>query len=177
MSGKILGIAIIVTALLFGAGVYYFQVFHYYERVEDDAGQVFLTPLDGGAPEHIPYGDFEGIDATSSPIRFRGCFTTPERPQALDARFERGGVLVEGGAAAAAPIAMEAGALAARLLALARPPVVAVVLVRVLAAAPQVRRAAARVVLEARALAAVDAAAHLAGRRGLARLVPRVAAP
>ncbi|EAU44173.1 DUF6446 family protein [Salipiger bermudensis] len=88
MSGKILGIAIIVTALLFGAGVYYFQVFHYYERVEDDAGQVFLTPLDGGAPEHIPYGDFEGIDATSSPIRFRGCFTTPERPQALDARFE-----------------------------------------------------------------------------------------
>ena len=99
------------------------------------------------------------------------------RRQPFGARLERRGVLVEGRAAAAAPVAMEAGALAARLLALARPPVVAVVLVRVLAAAPQVRRAAAGVVLEARALAAVDAAAHRARRRGLARLVPRVRGP
>ena len=66
MSGKILAIAIVVAALLFGAGVYYFQVFHYYERVADDAGEVFLTPVGGGTPEHIPYGDFEGIDASSS---------------------------------------------------------------------------------------------------------------
>ncbi|APX23758.1 MAG: histidine kinase [Rhodobacteraceae bacterium] len=89
MSGKILAIAIVVAALLFGAGVYYFQVFHYYERVADDAGEVFLTPVGGGTPEHIPYGDFEGIDASSSPIRFRACFTTPETPETLDPRFER----------------------------------------------------------------------------------------
>ena len=76
MSGKILAIAIVVSALLFGAGVYYFQVYYYYAAVEDDAGQVFLTPLDGGAPEHIAYAGFEGIDATSSPIRYRACFTT-----------------------------------------------------------------------------------------------------
>ncbi|MAU46863.1 MAG: histidine kinase [Yangia sp.] len=91
MSGKILAIAIVVSALLFGAGVYYFQVYYYYAAVEDDAGQVFLTPLGGGAPEHIAYAGFEGIDATSSPIRYRACFTTPERPQALDERFERYG--------------------------------------------------------------------------------------
>ncbi|KAA8612918.1 DUF6446 family protein [Salipiger aestuarii] len=89
MSGKLLGIFIIVTALIFGAAVYYFQVFHYYETVVDDAGEVFLTPLDGTEPRHIPYADFEGIDATSSPIRYRGCFTTPETVQSLDARFER----------------------------------------------------------------------------------------
>ncbi len=88
MSGKLLGIFIIATALIFGAAVYYFQVFYYYETVEDDAGQVFLTPLDGTAPRHIPYADFEGIDASSSPIRFRGCFTTPETVQSLDAGFE-----------------------------------------------------------------------------------------
>ena len=54
MSGKILAIAIVVSALLFGAGVYYFQVYYYYAAVEDDAGQVFLTPLGGGAPELQP---------------------------------------------------------------------------------------------------------------------------
>ncbi|MCR8550700.1 DUF6446 family protein [Salipiger sp. P9] len=89
MSGKILAIFIVATALIFGAGVYYFQVFYYYTKVADDAGEVALTPLGGGAPQHIAYTDFQGIDASSSPIRFRGCFSTPERPQALDERFER----------------------------------------------------------------------------------------
>ncbi|MDO6584935.1 DUF6446 family protein [Salipiger sp. 1_MG-2023] len=89
MSGKILAIAIVATALIFGAAVYYFQVFYYYETVSDDAGEVFLTPRDGGAPQHIVYNDFEGIDASSSPIRFRGCFHTPETLQSLDSRFER----------------------------------------------------------------------------------------
>ncbi|GGG73234.1 signal transduction histidine kinase [Salipiger pallidus] len=89
MSGKILASAIIAVALIFGAVVYYFQVFHFYEAVEDDAGQVFLTPLSGEAPEHLVYSEFEGIDADSSPIRYRACFETPARPQELDEVYER----------------------------------------------------------------------------------------
>jgi hypothetical protein len=36
-----------------------------------------VTPLTGAAPETIPVADMRAIDATSSPIRFRACFTTP----------------------------------------------------------------------------------------------------
>lgn len=66
-------------ALLFGIGIYYTQVYAYYERVSDTApdAQVMLTSVVSGAPEEVIADGFEGIDAESSPIRFRACFTTP----------------------------------------------------------------------------------------------------
>ncbi len=66
-------------ALIFGIGVYYTQVYAYYERVSDTAPQahVMLTSVVSGAPEEVIADGFEGIDAESSPIRFRACFTTP----------------------------------------------------------------------------------------------------
>ena len=36
-----------------------------------------LLPLDGSAPRPIAYENFSAIDADSSPIRYRACFTTP----------------------------------------------------------------------------------------------------
>ena len=42
-----------------------------------DLTTIQLTSIVSGEPEEIIADGFEGIDSESSPIRFRGCFTTP----------------------------------------------------------------------------------------------------
>lgn len=77
MSGKIIGILILVCALCAGAGLYYLQVYGFYRTVSPKLGSdVVLVALDGAQSEHIAYSDFQAIDADSSPIRYRACFTT-----------------------------------------------------------------------------------------------------
>lgn len=75
--GKVLALAILISALAAGGAMYYLQVYHFYEPVaatgRDD---VQMTSLASQAPEPVLYDDFEGIDAYSSPIRYRACFTT-----------------------------------------------------------------------------------------------------
>ncbi len=76
MTGKILGIIILVSALITGAAVYYLQVYAFYEEVTPTGvDDVQLTTLEG-TRETILYEDFRAIDAESSPIRYRACFTT-----------------------------------------------------------------------------------------------------
>lgn len=66
-----------LIALLVGAGVYYFQEYHYYEDATPVSGAaVELTSLVSGTPEQILAEDVQAIDANSSPIRYRACFTT-----------------------------------------------------------------------------------------------------
>lgn len=80
MTGKIAGVAILVTALIAGAALYYLQVYAYYDEVtvSADGGPVVqLTNVATNAPEPMLVEDFNGIDADSSPLRFRGCFSTP----------------------------------------------------------------------------------------------------
>ena len=78
MTGKVLVLLIVVAAVLAGAGMYYLQVYAYYEEVvPTGSDDVQLTPLNGDTPETILYEDFRAIDADSSPIRYRACFTTP----------------------------------------------------------------------------------------------------
>lgn len=74
-----------MSAIIAGAAIYYLQVYAYYEPVQlsDDATmqgatQIQLTSLVTDQPELILAEDFQGIDAGSSPLRFRGCFTTPQ---------------------------------------------------------------------------------------------------
>ena len=76
MSGKIVGIVLMLSALIAGAGLYYLQVYGYYEEL--DGGEVTLVTLAGALPEPILAEGFRGIDAESSPIRYRACFTTPQ---------------------------------------------------------------------------------------------------
>ena len=87
MSGKIIAGGIVVLAFIAGIAIYYLQVYHYYEEVDGSAEQVVLTRLDGGA-EPIPAENVEAIDATSSPIRYRACFTTPLSQAMLSETFE-----------------------------------------------------------------------------------------
>ena len=77
MNGKIVGGFIVLTALLAGGTMYYLQEYAYYKPVSFAPGsEIALTALASGQPEAIPVKDLQGIDATSSPLRFRACFTT-----------------------------------------------------------------------------------------------------
>jgi hypothetical protein len=78
MTGKILSLAILFSALIAGAALYYLQVYAFYDEVPPPApADIVLTPVAGGAPDPLPFDAFRGIDATSSPIRYRACFSTP----------------------------------------------------------------------------------------------------
>lgn len=79
MSGKLVAGVIVVLSMIAGAAIYYLQVYAYYETVmADGANDVQLTSLVSGVPESIVYEGFEAITATSSPIRYRACFSTPQ---------------------------------------------------------------------------------------------------
>lgn len=87
MMGKVIGIVIVVSALVAGGALYYLQVYHFYERIEATGASDVVLTVDGGAPEPLEHADFTAIDAISSPIRYRACFTTPLSQEVLAERY------------------------------------------------------------------------------------------
>ncbi|WP_424944330.1 DUF6446 family protein [Aliiroseovarius crassostreae] len=87
MSGKLVAIMIVASSLIFGAVVYYTQLYAFYEPAAADT-ELRLTNLVTGEPEVVIYDSFEGIDSDSSPLRFRGCFTTTMSQAMLTETFE-----------------------------------------------------------------------------------------
>ncbi|TGD65109.1 histidine kinase [Tabrizicola sp. WMC-M-20] len=78
MNGKIAAGAIVISAALAGVAIWYLQIYAFYEPVSFTPGQeILLTTIDSGQPEPILAEGVTGIDADSSPLRFRACFTTP----------------------------------------------------------------------------------------------------
>ena len=78
MNGKIIGGFLVLSGLLAGVVLYWTQVYAFYEPVAFQPGnEIRLTPIIGQVPEVIVANDVTGIDANSSPLRFRACFTTP----------------------------------------------------------------------------------------------------
>ncbi len=67
MRGRPLMIGLIAFTALFAAALYYAQVFAWYERSSG------VGALRVGS-EVVPIADYQGIDATSSPLKLRGCF-------------------------------------------------------------------------------------------------------
>jgi len=77
MKLKMVLAAMVLFAFAMGGLLYYLQIYAYYDEVSaETAGDVKLTSIHTGQPEVIAYDNFEGIDSTTSPIRFRACFTT-----------------------------------------------------------------------------------------------------
>ena len=87
VSGKLVSSGILAITVAFGIGVYYAQVYGYYETFNQ--GDVALTSVKSGNSERIPVSAFEGIDANSSPIRYRACFRTPLSIELLAETFTR----------------------------------------------------------------------------------------
>ncbi|SMY08665.1 hypothetical protein LOM8899_02820 [Flavimaricola marinus] len=78
MTGRIIIVGMIMSALIAGAALYYFQIYAFYTEVtSDDVGNVQLVNVVTRAPEPILFENFEAIDSDSSPVRFRACFDTP----------------------------------------------------------------------------------------------------
>jgi hypothetical protein len=88
MNGKIMGSVILISSLIAGAALYYLQVYGFYTEVAAPAEGVVLVPLESGEAEVIPIGGFQAIDADSSPIRYRACFTTPYSLALLTETFQ-----------------------------------------------------------------------------------------
>ena len=77
MNGKLVAGFIVLAAIVAGVGVYYTQEYAYYQPVVFTAGNAIkLTPLNSDTAEPIAVSDIQAVDATSSPLRFRACFTT-----------------------------------------------------------------------------------------------------
>ncbi|UWQ14992.1 histidine kinase [Aliiroseovarius sp. M344] len=87
MSGKIIGIIIVVTALFAGIAIYWLQLYAFYDDVSLNT-ELRMTNMVTGEPEVVLYDSFQGIDADSSPLRFRGCFTTTMSLAMLTETFE-----------------------------------------------------------------------------------------
>ncbi|WP_276719175.1 DUF6446 family protein [Pseudooceanicola nitratireducens] len=81
--GKFLAALIVICAVGGGGLLYYLQVYGYYETIVPTGEDVILTDLTG-AEDLVTYADFQAIDAYSSPIRYRACFTTDVTGGALD---------------------------------------------------------------------------------------------
>ena len=76
-------LAILLTAAVAGAGMYYLQVYHFYEEIPPDAANVQLVGIDPADTHSVMFEKYKGIDADSSPIRYRACFELAEGPEAL----------------------------------------------------------------------------------------------
>jgi hypothetical protein len=69
---------IVLTAALGGVFLWYTAERAFYEPVAFTPGaEIRLVPLTSDQPEAIVVAGIQGIDAESSPIKFRACFTTP----------------------------------------------------------------------------------------------------
>jgi hypothetical protein len=81
--GRWIVVAIIGITILFAAGMWYAQTRAYYGRI-DSADLVVTTPTGEVLP--LSHSGFQGVDADTSPLRFRACFTLDEAGMATIAR-------------------------------------------------------------------------------------------
>ena len=82
MSGRVLAGGLVLFALIFGAALWWFQTRGYYVETVNETVTV--------AGVVIPVTNYQGIDADTSPLKLRSCFTAdpidgpaPERPDPL----------------------------------------------------------------------------------------------
>lgn len=68
MSGRLLMIGLLGFCTIFGAALWYYQIYAYYERV---TGVTEVTTEAGS----FAVTGYDGIRATSSPLKLRACFT------------------------------------------------------------------------------------------------------
>lgn len=76
MNGKIFASMLVLVTVLTGVAVWYLQVYGFYDEIDEITGAqaITLTTPDGQVIP-VPVTGFKGIDATSSPLRYRSCFT------------------------------------------------------------------------------------------------------
>lgn len=66
-----------MMAVAAGVAMYYFQVHAFYVDVSGEVEDVQLQSVVTGQSEPVLFEDFKGIDADSSPLRYRACYQMP----------------------------------------------------------------------------------------------------
>lgn len=84
-SGRLIAIAIIAITAAFAGVLWYAQTRAYFQPL-DQADLVVTLPAEDVAV--LTHTGFQGIDAESSPLRFRGCFTLDDAGLALIAQSQ-----------------------------------------------------------------------------------------
>lgn len=82
-SGRIIAVVIVLSTIIFGIGLWYTNTRAYYEPVEDP---VLTVQTGEGAIVPLAVSDAQAIDAATSPLRFRACFTLDEAAPLADAQ-------------------------------------------------------------------------------------------
>ncbi len=78
-----------IIAAIAGIAMYWLQEYAFYTPAAFEAGnEIRLTVIESGLPEAILAENIEGIDADSSPLRFRACFRTPMSQAMLTETYE-----------------------------------------------------------------------------------------
>lgn len=85
-SGRLVAIAIVAVTALFAAVLWYAQTRAYFETLDQADLSVTMAT---GEQAGLVHFDFQGIDAASSPLRFRGCFTLDAAGLALATKAAR----------------------------------------------------------------------------------------
>ena len=88
-TSKIMVSILLLVAALTGAAVWYLQVYGFYEEVDEITGAAeMVVTLPDGSNRAVPVDGFHAIDAASSPIRWRACFTLDPAQVADAAPYE-----------------------------------------------------------------------------------------
>ena len=85
MSGRIVGLAMLLAALAAGVAVYYLQVHAFYAELAPESVEIRVAAADGSEPRPLAVSELRAIDADSSPLRFRACFLLDAVQEALEA--------------------------------------------------------------------------------------------
>jgi hypothetical protein len=90
MSGKAVVLIILAICVIAGGGLYYSLQYAYYTTVarNSPAADVVLTQIQTGAVTEVPIKNFTGIDANSSPLRYRACFKMDNALDTLKKAFQ-----------------------------------------------------------------------------------------
>ena len=80
--GRAAVIAIVAAAVLAGGGIWYAQEYLYYEPIDPDGPGAALQITTPAGTRPLPVAGFEGIDANSSPVRWRACARITQGPPA-----------------------------------------------------------------------------------------------
>lgn len=82
MTGKFAAVFVVASGAIAGIAMYVLQIYVFFDEVEAADVDLYLTLVATGTLDPIFPTDLEAIDGTSSPLKFRACFTT-ELSQAM----------------------------------------------------------------------------------------------
>lgn len=81
--GKIAAVFLIGGGLAAGAGVWYTQEYAFFDRIDPASPEARITVETQAGPVPLDLTGFEGINADSSPIRWRICGQATDLPQGM----------------------------------------------------------------------------------------------